>query len=187
MAGDDLFGDNQLSDGADDDAPAEERHSFFLVRWWKDFLEFLGAGHAVTVGVAFVLGATFTAFVNAVVNDLTVPLLGAVFGQKYLTRVVIHVGHGEILIGAFFSQIMRTVVIGLTLYLILKSVEKAGRHKKKLAEEAAAKAAAEAAEQQQEEVDRAEDGNELLRQIRNALFELRDRIPVPPAEDDSSS
>ncbi len=53
----------------------------------KGFRDFIGRGNVIDLAVGVVIGAAFTALVNAFVVNLISPLLG-LFGTKSLTAYV---------------------------------------------------------------------------------------------------
>ncbi|MDR2828229.1 MAG: MscL family protein [Acholeplasmatales bacterium] len=48
--------------------------------FWKGFKDFIGKGNIIDLAVAVVIGAAFGAIVTAVVNELIMPLIAALFG-----------------------------------------------------------------------------------------------------------
>ena len=52
----------------------------------KGFRDFITKGNVIDLAVAVVIGAAFTAVVNAVVEGLITPLIAAIFGEPISTR-----------------------------------------------------------------------------------------------------
>jgi len=48
---------------------------------WKDFKDFINKGNLVALAVAFVMGATFSAVVTALVNNIIMPAVGLLLGD----------------------------------------------------------------------------------------------------------
>lgn len=49
----------------------------------KEFQEFIAKGNVVDLAVGIIIGAAFTAIVNSVVNDLIMPVFGAIGGVDF--------------------------------------------------------------------------------------------------------
>lgn len=49
----------------------------------KEFQEFIAKGNVVDLAVGIIIGAAFTAIVNSVVNDLIMPIFGAIGGVDF--------------------------------------------------------------------------------------------------------
>jgi large conductance mechanosensitive channel len=48
----------------------------------KEFRDFLLRGNLVTLAVAFVMGVAFAAVVTSFVNDLVMPVIAMIFGNR---------------------------------------------------------------------------------------------------------
>ena len=91
---------------------------------WSDFKKFLLQGDLVAIAVAFILALAFKAVVDAFVYGLIMPIVAAVFGQPSFDDVTIDLGDGVIRIGTFFNAVISFVIIGATLFVIVKTYEK---------------------------------------------------------------
>ena len=49
----------------------------------KEFQEFIAKGNVIDLAVGIIIGAAFTAIVNSVVNDLIMPIFGAIGGVDF--------------------------------------------------------------------------------------------------------
>ncbi|MEE3362233.1 MAG: large conductance mechanosensitive channel protein MscL, partial [Anaerovoracaceae bacterium] len=63
---------------------------------WKEFKEFALKGNAMDLAVAVVLGAAFTAIVNALVDGIIMPLVGIFIGGIDFSSLVVTVGDATI-------------------------------------------------------------------------------------------
>lgn len=91
---------------------------------WKDFKKFLVQGDLVAIAVAFILAAAFKTVVDAFVNGVIMPIVAAVFGKPSFDDVTIDLGDGVIRIGTFINTVISFVIIGATLFVIVKAYEK---------------------------------------------------------------
>ena len=120
----------------------------------KEFREFALKGNLVDMAVAFVMGAAFTKFSTSFIEDLFMPLLGAVtpggmdFSNKFIglssnvtaTSLVEAKKQGAVFAyGNFITVGLNFFIVAFAMFLVVKAINKAKSLNKK--EEEAAPAA----------------------------------------------
>lgn len=80
----------------------------------KGFRDFIARGNVIDLAVAVVIGAAFTAVVNAVVAGLINPIIGLVFSAKDLD----HVMWGPIAIGSIIGAIINFLAVAAVVYFV---------------------------------------------------------------------
>ncbi|HEY1409942.1 MAG TPA: large conductance mechanosensitive channel protein MscL [Promineifilum sp.] len=90
----------------------------------KEFRDFLMRGNVIDLAVAVIIGAAFTAIVNSLVNDIIMPIIGALLGGVDFTTMAIQVGEASITYGNFIQAIINFLLIALVLFLIIRSLPK---------------------------------------------------------------
>ena len=96
----------------------------------KEFKEFISAGNLIELAVAFILGLAIKAVIDAFINEVANPLIGAIFGEPNLDNfLTITVREGkpdqaDIRIGAVLTQIISLLLVGLVLFLIVRAYNK---------------------------------------------------------------
>ena len=120
----------------------------------KEFREFALKGNLVDMAVAFVMGAAFTKFSTSFIEDLFMPLLGAVtpggmdFSNKFIglssnvtaTSLVEAKKQGAVFAyGNFITVGLNFLIVAFAMFLVVKAINKAKSLNKK--EEEAAPAA----------------------------------------------
>lgn len=96
---------------------------------WKEFRDFINRGNVIDLAVAVILGAAFTAIVNSLVNDIIMPIIGALLGGVDFTSLAIQVGDASIMYGNFIQAIINFLLIALVLFLIIRSMNRMNRKK----------------------------------------------------------
>ena len=133
----------------------------------SEFKAFITRGNVLDMAVGIIIGGAFTAIVQSLVNDLLMPIIGALFGGVDFTtlRYVIReadeaagVAEAAIKYGSFIQAIVNFLLIAIVIFLLVKGINKL--HKKK--EEPAPAPAPAAPPEPSEEV-------KLLTEIRDAL------------------
>ena len=109
------------------------------MKMFKDFKEFISKGNVMDMAVGVIIGGAFGSIVSSLVNDILMPLLGIITGGIDFTALSATVGEAEVKYGSFIQAVIDFLIIALCVFLITKSIAKAGEKlKKKQAEEAAA-------------------------------------------------
>ena len=126
------------------------------------------------LAVGVIIGAAFQAIVNSLVEDILSPILGLVLRANF-SDLSVSLFDGDLVLryGSFIMAIINFVMVAFVLFLIVRAVNKAKEKlnaEKIAAEKAAAEEAAAAqAAAEAEEKKRAEEVNELLRGILEAV------------------
>lgn len=150
-----------------------------------DFKKFAVKGNVMDMAVGVVVGGAFSGIVNSFVNDVIMPLVGILTGgvnfsdQKATLKAAVM--DGETVVkeavtlnyGAFIQAIVNFFIIALSVFIVVRVLNKAKDklEEKKKAEEAAAAAAAaeEAAKKAAEEAAAHPSAEALLTEIRDLL------------------
>lgn len=102
-----------------------------------EFKKFLNRGNALELAVGVIIGSSFSAIVNSLVNDIIMPIIGRLVGGFDFTDIKIHLG-GEsyIFIGNFIQNVVDFLIVAFILFLVVKSMNTIDDlKKKKLAQE----------------------------------------------------
>lgn len=137
--------------------------------FFEEFKTFIARGNVIDMAVGVVVGSAFTAIVNQLVQGIINPLIGKIFGDINLTdyKIVLTAATEEtpevaIMYGSFIQAIINFLLVALTLFIFIRSMNKVkDSFKKKEAEEEKA-AEEEAPVEPSEEI-------LLLREIRDSL------------------
>lgn len=168
---------------------AKKKSGFFA-----DFKKFITKGNILDLAIAVVIGGAFSAIVNSLVQDIIMPLLTLATGDGVqglsvvLNKVPKYLEDGTLNpeavlwnYGNFLQAIINFLIIALCIFTTLRIFTKIKETKEKLLvkkeeqpEEAPVEAAvvAEAPVEVKEEVP-SENTEELLRQIRDLLSEMK--------------
>lgn len=120
----------------------------------KEFKAFILKGNIIDMAVGVILGGAFSKVVTSLVNDILMPLLGALTGGasfntlKFVINPATTVNGEEIqeaaiLYGSFLQNILDFLIIGLCMFFMIKTVAVVSsrfRHEEEKKEEAPAPA-----------------------------------------------
>ena len=85
------------------------------------FKAFIMRGNLISLAVAFVVGAAFTAVVTAFVADIITPLIAAIAGQPSFGSLSFTVHHSKFPYGLFLNALVSFVLIASVVYWLVVS------------------------------------------------------------------
>ncbi|MBW3669783.1 MAG: large conductance mechanosensitive channel protein MscL [Actinobacteria bacterium] len=91
----------------------------------KEFRNFLFRGNLLDLAMAVIIGTAFGAVVTSLVGDVLTPLIAALGGEPDFSRLIVHVGEGEVAYGAFLNALFSFLVVALVMFVLLKAASRA--------------------------------------------------------------
>ena len=89
----------------------------------KEFKKFISRGNVLDMAVG-IIGSAFTAIVTSLVNDILTPLIGLIIGGLDFGGLAITIGNASIAYGSFIQAIINFLLVALSLFLIVKAINK---------------------------------------------------------------
>ncbi len=87
----------------------------------KEFRDFVSKGNVIDLAVAVIMAAAFGAIITSLVNDILMPLIGALLGGFDVSGLAVQVGDATIAYGMFLQATINFLFIALALFLIVRS------------------------------------------------------------------
>lgn len=87
---------------------------------WREFQGFAVKGNLIQLAVAFVLGVSFQAVVTSLVDNLFMPLIGAIISDESLALKTFTLGGATFGYGAFLAAVINFLLIAIVLFFIVK-------------------------------------------------------------------
>ena len=89
----------------------------------KDFRAFILRGNLVDLATAVVIGAAFTAVINAVVKDLITPLIAAIGGKHDFSALAFTINGSRFAYGDFVNALITFLIVAaVVFFLVIKPV-----------------------------------------------------------------
>ncbi len=117
-----------------------------MKKFFKEFREFINKGNVVDMAVAVIIGAAFSPIVNALVNNIIMPLIGKIVGnidfsdlKTVLTEEVLdeagNIVTPEVAVGwgVLIGAIVNFLIVSLCVFTMLKVILAAKNGGEKLA------------------------------------------------------
>ena len=99
----------------------------------SEFKAFISKGNVMDLAVGVIIGGAFQSIVNSLVNDIIMPILGAIFGGLDFSHWAIALGSGEnaaqLTYGNFISAIINFLLMALVLFSVIKAINKVTKKK----------------------------------------------------------
>jgi len=92
----------------------------------KEFREFAIKGNVIDLAVAVVIGAAFGKIVASLVEDIVMPLIGAI-GRVDFKNLAWQVGEAKILYGKFIQTCVDFMLIALAIFVMVKIINELRR------------------------------------------------------------
>src|SRR3954468_18831153 len=85
----------------------------------KEFRQFILRGNLVDLAVAVVIGAAFTAVVNAFVRDIVTPVIAAIGGQPDFGDLAFTINGSRFAYGDFLNAMITFVIIAAVVFFFV--------------------------------------------------------------------
>lgn len=93
---------------------------------WQEFKDFMLRGNVIDLAVAVVIGAAFGKIVQALVENIIMPLIALIFGDTDFASSWVYNG---ITYGVFIQAIIDFIIIGAAVFVFVKVVNKLTKNK----------------------------------------------------------
>jgi len=87
---------------------------------WKEFKEFAMKGNVIDLAVGVLIGTAFNKIVSSLVNDIIMPIFALIIGKTSFEKLV----YKNIHYGLFIQSVVDFLIIGFSLFLVVKLFNK---------------------------------------------------------------
>lgn len=88
----------------------------------EEFRKFIQKGSVMDMAVGIIIGASFKAIVDSLVNDILMPVIGIFVGKNSFAALSISIGGAEITYGKFVSAVVNFLILAFVLFLMIKAI-----------------------------------------------------------------
>ena len=85
----------------------------------KEFRQFILRGNLVDLAVAVVIGAAFTAVVNALVQDLVTPVIAAIGGEPDFSNLSFTINDSRFAYGDFLNAALTFLIVAFVVFFFV--------------------------------------------------------------------
>lgn len=108
-----------------------------MKKFLNEFKEFTLRGNVIDLAVGVIIGASFKAIVDSLVDDIITPLIGSVANIDF-KDVALSIGDVQIGVGAFITAIINFLIMALVIFSFVKIINRLSTLTKKEDESPAA-------------------------------------------------
>ena len=101
----------------------------------KEFKEFALKGNVVDLAIAVIIGAAFGAIVSSFVTDIITPAILTPALEAAHVSDLKDLAWGKVKYGSFLAAVLNFIVIALSIFLVIKAINKMKRKKETQAAE----------------------------------------------------
>ena len=98
---------------------------------WNEFKAFAFKGNVIDLAVGMIVGSSFTAIVNSLVNSVVMPLFSLITQKNNYGDMKWMIGATEIPYGMFIQAVVNFAAIAVCLFFIVKVINKINNIAKK--------------------------------------------------------
>lgn len=93
----------------------------------SEFKSFIAKGNVIQLAVGVIIGGAFGKIVDALVNSLLNPIIGAITKTDSLAALTLDLGgFAKLGYGAFLAAVVNFLIVAAVIFLIIKLLSKAG-------------------------------------------------------------
>ena len=97
----------------------------FLQHWLREFSKFMfSKGNALDLAIGVVVGTQFQQIVNALTNDLLMPLINPFVPKGDWKDLIVPYFGGEIAVGKLLDVTLNSLVVGWALFFMFKTIKR---------------------------------------------------------------
>lgn len=101
----------------------------------KEFKNFISKGNVLDLAVGVIIGGAFGKIVTSLVNNVIMPLIGIIFGGVNFSTLHLKVNDSILMYGSFIQSIIDFILIALSIFFMIKIINKFKKPAKNVKEE----------------------------------------------------
>ncbi len=141
--------------------------------FFREFKEFIDRGNVMDLAIGVAVGGAFTAIVNSLVNDMIMPITSLILGGVDFSTLAIDIPNifgadttAHIAYGNFLQNVVNFLVVALTVFLIVRTLNRLNAKAKSGLQAIKAKEAADRAEKRKEaEAEKARQNKAMVKKL----------------------
>ena len=91
---------------------------------FKGFLTFIKKGNVLDLAVAVIIGGVFGAIVTSLVEDIIMPIIGAILQGIDFTNLSLTFGEAVIAYGNFIQSVVNFLVVAFVIFSLIRFIKK---------------------------------------------------------------
>ena len=130
----------------------------------NEFKKFISKGNVIDLAVGVIIGGAFGKIVSSLVNDILMPIIGAIIGGIDFSNLSITIGKAKITYGMFIQNVIDFLIIAFCIFIFIRAINKLTDMTHKL--------------EKGKKKDKEEDKEEIQETELSILKEIRDELKI---------
>jgi len=114
-----------------------------MKKFLEEFKAFAMRGNVIDLAVAVIIGTAFGKITTSLVNNIIMPLFGAVLGGVDFTNKSVTVGDAVVTYGVFIQSIIEFIIIAFAIFVVIKVLSRLQKKQEEAPKEEKVKALSE--------------------------------------------
>lgn len=90
----------------------------------KEFKDFISRGNVVDLAVGVIIGSAFGKIVSSLVDNILMPIIGALIGGINFSNLSVKIGDATISYGLFIQNVIDFLIVAFCIFLFVKAINK---------------------------------------------------------------
>ena len=90
----------------------------------NEFKKFISKGNVIDLAVGVIIGGAFGKIVSSLVNDILMPIIGAIIGGIDFSNLSITIGKAKITYGIFIQNVIDFLIIAFCIFIFIRAINK---------------------------------------------------------------
>lgn len=90
----------------------------------NEFKKFISNGNVIDLAVGVIIGGAFGKIVSSLVNDILMPIIGAIIGGIDFSNLSITIGKAKITYGMFIQNVIDFLIIAFCIFIFIRAINK---------------------------------------------------------------
>ena len=90
----------------------------------KEFKNFISRGNVVDLAVGVIIGGAFGKIVTSLVDNILMPIIGALVGGIDFSNLHVEIGKANIMYGMFIQNVIDFLIVAFCIFLFVKAINK---------------------------------------------------------------
>ena len=90
----------------------------------NEFKKFISKGNVIDLAVGVIIGGAFGKIVSSLVNDILMPIIGAIIGGIDFSNLSITIGKAKITYGMFIQNVIDFLILAFCIFIFISAINK---------------------------------------------------------------
>jgi large conductance mechanosensitive channel len=99
-------------------------YNIHMNNFLKEFKTFAMKGNVMDLAIGVIIGAAFGKIVSSLVDNVIMPIIGAIIGGKNFDTYTVTIGDATLKYGLFLNAVIDFIIIAFVLFIVVRFMNK---------------------------------------------------------------